>query len=200
MKDFSQHPCFNAKSRETHGRIHLPVAPKCNVQCNFCDRKYCCVNESRPGVSAAVLSPEGALAYLDNALERVGNLSVVGIAGPGDPFANALETLTTFHLVKWKYPNLLLCVSSNGLDLKPHVDELADLGVSHVTVTVNGIDPDIVEKIYSWVVVQGKRIFGRKAAELLINRQTDSIEALLNAGILVKINSVIIPGINDLHI
>lgn len=69
-----------------------------------------------------------------------------------------------------------------------------------MTVTVNGIDPDIVEQIYSWIVVQGKRVFGREAAKLLIDRQAGSIEALLNAGILVKINSVIIPGINDSHI
>ncbi len=67
MKDFSTHPCFNAKSRASHGRIHLPVAPKCKVQRNFCDQKYCSVNESRPGVSAAVLSPDDAMRYLDDA-------------------------------------------------------------------------------------------------------------------------------------
>ena len=33
--DFANHPCFNAEARHKTGRIHLPVAPKCNVQCNF---------------------------------------------------------------------------------------------------------------------------------------------------------------------
>jgi len=200
LKDFSRHPCFNAKSRAAHGRIHLPVAPKCNVQCNFCDRKYCCVNESRPGVSAAVLSPASAMRYLEDSLSKMNNLSVVGIAGPGDPFANPEETLATLRLVKNKYPDLLLCVSSNGLNLAPYVRELADLGVSHVTVTVNGIDAAIVEKIYSWIYTNGNRLTGRPAAQVLIERQSAAVDALLNAGIVVKINSVIVPGVNDSHI
>jgi nitrogen fixation protein NifB len=200
MKDFSNHPCFNAKSRASHARIHLPVAPKCNVQCNFCDRKYCCVNESRPGVSAAVLSPAGALRYLDDAMDRLNNLSVVGIAGPGDPFANPEETLATLRLVKEQYPELLLCVSSNGLALERHVDALADLGVSHVTVTVNAIEAEIVEKIYSWIYAGGKRFYGREAAEFLIYRQGRAVDALIRVGLIVKINTVVIPGVNDGHI
>lgn len=134
MRDFSRHPCFNARSRDRCARIHLPVAPLCNVQCNFCDCKYCCVNESRPGVSAAMLSPAEALRYVDDAMARMDNLTVAGIAGPGDPFANSCETIETLRLVRDKYPHLLLCVSSNGLDLAPHVEELADIGITHATV------------------------------------------------------------------
>ena len=43
------HPCFNAKVKGQFGRVHLPVAPKCNILCNYCNRKFDCVNESRPG-------------------------------------------------------------------------------------------------------------------------------------------------------
>ena len=81
--DLAKHPCFNAKMRGIHGRVHLPVAPRCNIQCKYCDRKYDCVNESRPGVTSAVLSPGQAMTYLDFVLEEVKNISVVGIAGPG---------------------------------------------------------------------------------------------------------------------
>jgi len=35
----SAHPCFNEKAHFSTARIHLPVAPKCNIQCNFCNRK-----------------------------------------------------------------------------------------------------------------------------------------------------------------
>ena len=34
-----QHPCFNDEAHDSKGRIHLPVAPKCNIQCNFCEHK-----------------------------------------------------------------------------------------------------------------------------------------------------------------
>jgi len=36
----ANHPCFNKDSVGTCGRVHLPVAPKCNVLCSYCNRKY----------------------------------------------------------------------------------------------------------------------------------------------------------------
>ena len=58
--DLSKHPCFNPAMAGKFGRIHLPVAPKCNVQCNFCHRKNDCSNESRPGGTRRVLTPAQA--------------------------------------------------------------------------------------------------------------------------------------------
>jgi nitrogen fixation protein NifB len=83
-----KHPCFDQEASHSHARIHLPVAPKCNIQCNYCNRKYDCVNESRPGVTSSVLSPMQAVFYLSALSDRIENISVIGIAGPGDPFAN----------------------------------------------------------------------------------------------------------------
>ena len=53
----SAHPCFDKEARHKNARVHLPVAPKCNIQCNYCNRKFDCVNESRPGVTSSVLTP-----------------------------------------------------------------------------------------------------------------------------------------------
>ncbi len=152
--DLTNHPCFNAKVRGKFGRVHLPVAPRCNIQCNYCDRKYDCVNESRPGVTSAVLTPHQAMTYLDFVFEKTKNISVVGIAGPGDPFANPKETMETLRLVRKKYPEIMLCLATNGLGLEPYIDELAQLGVSHVTVTLNAIDHDIGAKIYYQALCQ----------------------------------------------
>jgi nitrogen fixation protein NifB len=198
--DFANHPCFNAAARHKTGRIHLPVAPSCNVQCNYCDRKYDCVNESRPGVCSSILSPEQALGYLASVLEKVDNLSVVGIAGPGDPFANPRETLATLEAVRAKYPAMTLCVATNGLGLPEYVDRLAALGASHVTVTVNAIDPEIGAKIYAWVRPDKKPYRGVEGAALLIERQAESVRRLKAAGVAVKINTVVIPGVNDAHV
>ena len=98
--DFNSHPCFSKDAHKKYGRVHLPVAPRCNMQCNFCNRKYDCVNESRPGVTSAVLTPPQALAYLDHVLASRREISVVGIAGPGEPFANSDETMQTLRLVR----------------------------------------------------------------------------------------------------
>jgi nitrogen fixation protein NifB len=198
--DLTQHPCFNADARHTTGRIHLPVAPNCNIQCNYCDRKFDCMNESRPGVTSAVLEPKQALAYLDKVLERVPQLKVVGIAGPGDPFASPNETMETLRLVREKYPEMLLCVASNGLNIEPYAEELAKLQVSHVTITVNTIDPEIGAKIYSWVRDRKTIYRGEAGARVLLERQLASIKALKAAGVTLKINTIIVPGVNEHHV
>jgi nitrogen fixation protein NifB len=197
--DYSRHPCFNPEVKGKFGRVHLPVAPKCNIQCNYCNRKYDCVNESRPGVTSTILTPEQALVYMDKVLTAEPRISVAGIAGPGDPFANASETLTTMQLLRENYPDLILCLSTNGFGLAPHVDEVADIGVSHVTVTVNGIDQEVTKNIYSFVR-DGKIIYrDLQAAELLLARQIVAIEKLKSRGVIVKINFITIPGVNDHH-
>ena len=197
--DISRHPCFNAKVQGKFGRVHLPVAPKCNIKCNYCNRKYDCVNESRPGVTSTILSPEQALVYMDKVLAAEPRITVAGIAGPGDPFACPDETLRSMQLLRHKYPDLILCLSSNGLGLAPHVKEIAKIGVSHVTVTVNGVDPNITKNVYSYVR-DGKIIYRHmQAAELLLSRQLAAIEQLKSNAVTVKVNFITIPGINDRH-
>jgi len=198
--DRSFHPCFNGEVRHRFARIHLPVAAQCNIQCHYCDRKYACVNENRPGVTCAVLSPHQALFYLKEGLIRDPRITVVGIAGPGDPFATPRQTLETLELVKEHFPHLLTCIASNGLALPAYLDDLARLEVSHITITVNAVDSEIGAKIYAWVR-DGKSIYrGRAAAELLLQRQLESIRGLKSRGITVKINTIVIPGINDGHV
>ena len=193
----SEHPCFDEAAAARTARVHLPVAPKCNVQCNYCNRKFDCVSESRPGVSSDLLTPEEALRYVDAVRADLPNLAVVGIAGPGDPFANADKTLRTFELIKAKHPDLLLCVSSNGLELANHLDAVAELDISHVTITMNTTDPEVGGHIYKWVR-DNKQIYrGREAGELVLERQLASIAGLKQRGVTVKINTILIPGITD---
>ncbi len=198
--NIEHHPCFNPKACKTHGRVHLPVAPRCNIQCNFCDRKFDCVNETRPGVSSAILKPFQAMEYLDRVMEAKKNISVVGIAGPGDPFANPDETLTTLELVHRAYPDMLLCLATNGLNLADYLDDMARLKVSHVSITVNAVDPKIGEKIYAWVRYGKKSMGPEKGTELLLEKQTAAVAGLKKKGIIVKVNTIVLPGINDHHV
>jgi nitrogen fixation protein NifB len=198
--NLDNHPCFNPGACKSFGRVHLPVAPRCNIQCKFCNRKFDCVNETRPGVTSAVLSPGQAMVYLEEVFARKGNIAVVGIAGPGDPFANPRETLETLSRVRAAYPDVILCVATNGLQLAPYVDELARLQVSHVTVTVNAVDPAIGARIYAWMRT-GKRVVRAEAgATVLLENQLEAIRLLKSRGIMVKVNSIILPGINDGHV
>ncbi len=200
LNDFHRHPCFNADVKGECGRIHLPVAPKCNIKCNYCNRKHDCVNESRPGVCSAVLTPQQAVKYLGEALEREPRITVAGIAGPGDPFATPLETIETMRLVKERFPEMILCLATNGFGALPYLDDIASVGVSHVTVTVNTVDPEIGKNIYGWAR-DGKIIYrGLRAAELLLERQLEVIAGLKERGVIVKVNTIVVPGINDRHV
>ncbi|MGO8697251.1 MAG: nitrogenase cofactor biosynthesis protein NifB [Limisphaerales bacterium] len=198
--DFSNHPCFSKDAHKKHGRVHLPVAPRCNIQCNFCNRKYDCMNESRPGVTSSVLTPQQALAYLDDVLARRPEISVMGIAGPGDPFANPDETMETLRLTRKHFPKMILCVATNGLNVAPYVNEMAELRVSHVTLTINAIDPEIGGGIYTWVRDGKRPLRGTEAASALGARQMEALVKLKASGITVKVNTIIMPGVNDDHI
>ena len=136
---------------------------------------YDCTNESRPGVTSAVLSPRQALDYLERVLEKDPRITVVGIAGPGDPFATPERTMETLRLVRERYPEMLLCVASQRTDVAPYVEELAELEVSHVTLTVNAVDPEIGAKIYAWVR-DGKRGLSRRGGgRIALERQAEAI-------------------------
>jgi nitrogen fixation protein NifB len=193
------HPCFDREAGRMNARVHLPVAPKCNIQCNYCNRKYDCVNESRPGVTSGVLSPHQALSYLKKLHDHIPNIAVVGIAGPGDPFANPEETMRTLQLVREEYPDKIFCISTNGLNIIPYIPALKAFGVTHVTITMNAVDPAIGKDIYSWVRTNKKVYRGYDAAKLLLEEQVTAIILLKKQNITVKINSIILPGINDRH-
>jgi nitrogen fixation protein NifB len=195
-----EHPCFNKEAKHTNARVHLPVAPKCNIQCNYCNRKFDCVNESRPGVTSSILKPFQAAEYLKELNQRIENLAVVGIAGPGDPFANPAETLDTIRKTNELFPEKIFCLSTNGLELEPYIDEIAELNVTHVTITVNAIEPEIAAKIYKWVRFDKHVYRGLEAGEIMIKQQLACIPKLKARNIIVKINSIVIPGINEDHI
>ena len=56
--DISRHPCFDPKARHQFGaNSSAGGAALQRASCNFCNRQYDCLNESRPGVTSAVLSP-----------------------------------------------------------------------------------------------------------------------------------------------
>jgi nitrogen fixation protein NifB len=94
-------------------------------------------------------------------------------------------------------PDIKLCVSTNGLALPEAVDELAKHNIDHVTITINTADPDIGAQIYPWIFWKNRRIKGKKGAKILIDQQQKGLEMLVERGILVKVNSVMIPGVND---
>ena len=195
-----RHPCYSADAQHKYARLHLPVAPVCNMQCNYCNRKFDCANESRPGVVSCLLSPTEALERVEQVSAKLDNLAVVGIAGPGDPLANPEKTFGTIELLNKNFPDLITCLSTNGLNLNKYADDVIAHNAKHITVTLNTIDPFIGKQIYDWIYFDGKKFTGIEASEIMIQEQLEGIRKMVATGARVKINSVMIPGINDLDI
>ncbi len=195
-----KHPCYSFEAHRSYARMHLPVAPACNISCNYCNRKFDCVNESRPGVTSEVLKPEPAKRKFDRVKAEIGQLSVVGIAGPGDALANWENTRQTIELIRAENPDMGFCLSTNGLMLPEYAEEIANLGVTHVTVTMNCLDSAIGAKIYKYIYYKGTRYEGEEGVKILTENQIKGIQLLAKLDVVVKINIVMIPGINESHI
>ena len=191
---FREHPCFGP-CKHNKGRIHLPVSPGCNIECRFCDRK---INADRqvPGNTSTVIRPDEACGFIRTALERVPELTVVGIAGPGDTLATPYA-LDTFRLVSKEFPQLIKCMSTNGLLLNDRAQEIIDVGIETLTVTVNSVNPEIEAQINNKISYRGDIYTGVEAAEILIHNQLAGIRKVSAAGVIVKVNTVLIPGVND---
>jgi nitrogen fixation protein NifB len=198
LKVSQLHPCFSSGAHNRYGRLHLPVSASCNIQCRFCSRSFN-RDELRPGVTSGILSHDEAADTVRRALELCPEITVVGIAGPGDTLASG-SAIMAFRAVHEAYPELIMCLSTNGLMLPDKAEELIDVGVKTVTVTVNAVDPEILEKIVAYIVFEGRRITGRLMGDILTRRQLEGIRRMKALGAAVKVNSVLIPGINDAHI
>jgi len=198
-ENISLHPCFN---REASGneRIHLPIAPNCNIQCNYCVRKFDCINESRPGVVSEILTPQEATRRYMEVKKNRPKLTVVGIAGPGDALANFEEVKETIMLIRQLDPDITFCLSTNGLMLPFYSNHLISIGVTHVTVTVNTVNAKTGAKIYDHITYLGKVYKGEEGAFILLQNQLSGIRYLSSMGIIVKVNIVLMKGINESEI
>ncbi|WP_143316681.1 nitrogenase cofactor biosynthesis protein NifB [Clostridium sp. HBUAS56017] len=194
------HPCFSCSSAHKYARMHLPIAPKCNVSCNYCLRKYDCPNESRPGVTTEVLSPKEAFEKYKYVKSKMDNLKVIGIAGPGDSLANFDEVKETLTSIREYDNEVTFCLSTNGLMLPFYAQQLIDLGVTHVTITMNAVDPTITAKVYKYINYLGVTYTGIEGTQILLNNQLSGLKYLTDRGIVCKVNIVMLKGINDYHI
>ncbi|KAB2967832.1 nitrogenase cofactor biosynthesis protein NifB [Zoogloea sp.] len=194
------HPCYSEEAHHHFARMHVAVAPACNIQCNYCNRKYDCSNESRPGVVSQKLTPDQAVKKVLAVASEIPQMTVLGIAGPGDALANPKKTFDTMRQLTEKAPDIKLCLSTNGLALPEMVDEICKHNIDHVTITINMVDPEIGAKIYPWIFWNHQRVTGVEAARILHEQQMKGLEMLTARGVLTKINSVLIPGVNDEHL
>ena len=192
------HPCIHPGAHRSVARIHLPVANDCNMSCRYCARQHANGRSGLPGTSTVIMTPEQALIHLGEKREIWGDDAVIGISGPGEPLANP-ETFETLRLIKSNYPSHPLCLCTNGFLLKGKVQELLQLGVKVISITINGIDPEVVKILQPWVDLGDVVLMGKTSAEKLIEAQISGLKTAVAASMFVKVNTVLVEGLNDGH-
>lgn len=153
------------------------------------------MNQQGPGTADRVLTPVEACDRVES-VAGLGPLRVVGIAGPGEPLANP-ETFSTLQAVSAKYPHLLLCLSTNGLLLSDSLAELLRCRMRSVTVTINAVTEAVAGRLYAWARIGEQHLAGKEAAAAVLSRQWNGLRDAVHAGLLVKVNSILIPDVND---
>ena len=192
-----RHPCFAEAMHSRVGRIHLPVARRCNIHCRYCERRVGEFYHSvRPGIAYRIIEPAGVPGYIESALKRCPGIEVVAVAGPGEPLYNP-RTFSSLLIAARRFPGMKLCVCTNGLLLPDKIGELERLGVEYLTVTINASTPETAARVYSWVRYGGRLLRGIAGARVLVKNQFEGLGMAAAAGMEVKVNSVLVPGVND---
>lgn len=161
---------------DDHGRrirkLRVSLTDKCNLRCHYCmpvDQTF--MDESK------YLSPEGIYEIVHE-LAGLG-LEEVRLTG-GEPlmrksFSEIIEKLGTIGLKK-------LALTTNGIFLDKYLEVLKANRVFHLNISLDSLDESNFKKI----------TYGN-----YLKRVLDNIKLARKAGFIVKVNTVMMNGIND---
>ncbi|MBL62351.1 MAG: GTP 3',8-cyclase MoaA [Opitutae bacterium] len=160
------------------GDLRISVTDRCNLRCSYC------MPAEIFGVNYPFL-PDRKILRFDE-IERLCRLFVrcgarkVRLTG-GEPLLRPNLTELVGKLAK--IDDLLdLALTTNGLGLREHASSLRKAGLQRVTVSLDALSDDLVRKLG-----------GGGSVEKVL----DGIAAAKEAGLEVKVNSVILRGLND---
>lgn len=163
---------------DNHGRaityLRLAVTDRCNLRCSYC----------MPPEGIPFVRHEEILSFEEMArLVRIAvSLGIVKVRFTGgEPFARR-DFMRLLEMVRPADGLAELHITSNGVAVRQFVPQLKNIGISGINISLDTLRPEIFRRI-------------SRRDEL--PRVLASIEALLAAKIPVKINSVVLPGIND---
>lgn len=167
--------------------LALPVAPNAAARCRLSG------DEKLP----QAVPLYGALTWLDDLLTSGKAISGLDIKGPGDPLASLTMTLEICKVLREKYPELPLGLTTLGLGLADHVDQLVERGISQITLRMDAVNQETVEKLYAWIRPGKRNMPLAKAAPLLIEEQVKAISACRTANLPVTVLTTVYSNGND---
>ncbi|MDH3329088.1 MAG: radical SAM protein [Desulfobulbaceae bacterium] len=171
-------------------RLKLPVSSRAFARIRFAGSQG----------STKSLLPIEALARLEMALQARIIPDLVELSGPGDPLAEPETTFETLELIHWKYPAMNLGITTLGIGGEQVAESLVQNGVSQVTMLVDAVDPEKIQKLYAWIRPGKKNIPLARAVQVLLDEQAGALKSFRQAGIGVIVKTTVYPGYNDDHV
>ena len=160
--------------KRTFGKLRISLTPACNFRCTYC----------RPATGVPVPPPSELLSFDE----------IVRVAGVAVELGMTKLRLTGGEpLVRPEVPQLVQRLSaeagatsvgmtSNGSLLRRHAAALNSAGLSSVNVSLDTLDRHRASQL---------------ARADVLPDVLDGIEAAIDAGLPVKLNAVVMPGVND---
>ena len=154
--------------------IRVSVTSRCNFRC-----LYCMPNtpfEWEPHEN--ILSYEEMFEFLKLAIDE--GVKKIRITG-GEPLLR--KDLDVFIKMLHDYkPSLDLALTTNGYYLKEYAKILKNAGLKRVNMSIDSLKPEIAAKI---------------AQKDVLNKVLEGLDEALKVGLKVKLNTVVMKGIND---
>lgn len=140
---------------------------------------------------------EGALTLVKDLQEKEQHIAGLDINGPGDPLASLDMTFKIIDQLHKAHPDLALGLTTLGLNLAEHAEELANHGVSRVTLLVNANSSKTAEQLYRWIRPGKRNTPLKEGAATLVDDQIKGVPACLGAGITLAIQTTVYQSINE---
>ena len=154
--------------------IRVSVTSRCNFRCLYCMPNTPFEWEPKENV----LSYEEMFEFLRLAIDE--GVKKIRITG-GEPLLR--KDLDKFVKMLYDYkPSLDLALTTNGYYLKDKAKKLKKAGLKRVNISLDSLKPEIAKKI---------------AQKDVLDKVLEGIDEAINVGLKVKLNSVVMKGIND---
>lgn len=160
--------------------LRISITDRCNFRCTYCMPREHFGSDHVFLPRSDLLTYEEIVTVVESLLPA--GLEKVRLTG-GEPLLRSDVTVLV-RLLKATGPHLDLALTTNGALLSKHAKELADAGLNRVTVSLDALDPTTFAAMADTTKTTPSDVL-------------DGIDAAMNAGLGVKVNTVVRRGMNE---
>lgn len=202
LKEINSASIINHKAMKMwFEELNLSVAPACNMMCNFCSKDSDCMcNGNDPHFLSKSMTPRQAVNFASLAASKNSRARIIKISGPGEPLCNK-QTFEVLKRINTQIKDCVLQVNTNGILLKEKAEELAELNVKIVSISMNAIYEETFKRLYSRIIKNESIVVDNKEiSNIMLEGQIAGMNKCIELGILVRVNVVYYPDINEADI